>query len=317
MAGRDNFYMATFFQRGSGVHAVVPLRSYVTPNPHFVPSVYGDPYGASKGGYLLSVLQVRYSRTNLQERRANVSTYDHYDAVKDLIDQGRSYADIEAFPYYSQFTTLASNDASAMLKTAYWLAVGFLALNDTSLKDAANERLESGYNMGIDIDAANRSGSIKSTYDSAYTLLERAMKRRGGTNEVATDALEQLRRGTDRKAVQTRVEEAQTQAGQRQKVEEAGPPKKPDAACEDTWLNYIPGYCTAKAAGDVATLGVKIVGGVLLTGIAIWGVKRIVKQVKSNPLSDAYNPSKKKPMPALADKQEAYLAKTVFRKRIA
>ena len=67
----------------------------------------------------------------------------------------------------------------------------------------------------------------------------------------------------------------------------------------------------------MVSLGVKIVGGVLLAGVAIWGVKRVIRQVKSNPVSEGYNPAKKKPMPALADKQEAYLAKTVFRQRTA
>lgn len=311
--GRDNFYMATFFQRGGVPHATFPTRSYVATNPVFVRSALGDPYGLSTSW----IPWTRYTRSDLADRRANVSTYDHYDAIKAMAAAGKTFSDVEAFPNFSQFTTLASNDAAALLKTAYWLIIGYLTLRDQSLLDAANERLEAGLKSGVDIDAANRSSLIKSTYDSAYVLLDKAIKRKGGGNEVATDTLEQLRRGTDRKAIATRVEEAQTQASSRQKVEDAGPPKKPDVPCEDTWLSYIPGYCTAKQAEEMVSFGVKIVGGVLLTGVAIWGVKRLIRQAKANPLSDAYNPSKKKPMPALADKQEAHLAKTVFRKRLA
>jgi hypothetical protein len=273
--------------------------------------VYGDPYGWSTKW----IPGVRYTRSDLADRKANVSTYDHYDLVKALLSGGTSYTDIEAYPNYSQFSTLASNDAAALLKTAYWLAVAYSTLGDSSLQDAANERLESGFNAGVDINAANRNGSIKSSYDSAYVLLEKAIKRRGGTNEVASDALEQLRKGTDRKAVAARVDEAQKQTTERQDVENAPPPPPPP--CKDTCKSYIPGYCTAEAAGELFSLGVKIVGGVLVTGVAIWGVKRIIRQVKSNPVSEGYNPDKKKPMPRRALLQEQQLAKTVFRKRIA
>lgn len=325
MAGRDNFYMATAFQRGGVPHATFPARVmypsdgfgfrtvYVSANPHFVPSAYGNPYGWS----LYNPFTDRYTRSRLADRKANVSTYDHYDAVKSVLTAGRAYSDIEAFPYYSQFTTLASNDAAALLKTGYWLAIGFLAINDTSLRDAADERIESGLKTGVDIDAANRSGSIKSTYDSAFVLLDKAIKRKGGTNEVATDALEQLRKGTDRKAVQTRVDEAKTQAGERQKAEDEGPPKPPETPCEDTWRSYIPGFCTAQQAGEMVALAAKIAGVVLVAGVAVWGGKRLLKQIRANPMSDAYNPSKKKPMPRRALLQEQHLAKTVFRKRIA
>ena len=325
MAGRDNFYMATAFQRGGVPHATFPARVmypadgfgfktvYVSANPHFVPSAYGNPYGWSTKW----IPGVDYTRSDLADRKANVSTYDHYSAVERLITSGRAFSDIEAFPNYSQFTTLASNDSAALLKTAYWLAVGFLALNDTSLRDAANERMESGKKSGVDINAANRSGAVKSTYDSAYSLLERAIKRKGGTNEVATDALEQLRKGTDRKAIQTRVDEARTQAGERQKVEDEGPPKPPETPCEDTWRSYIPGFCTAQQAGEMVALAAKIAGVVLVAGVAVWGGKRLLKQIRANPMSDAYNPSKKKPMPRRALLQEQHLAKTVFRKRIA
>jgi len=323
MAGRDNFYMATAFQRGGVPHATFPARVmypadgfgfktvYVSANPHFVPSAYGNPYGWSTKW----IPGARYTRSDLADRKANVSTYDHYDLVKDMLDAGRAYSDIEAYPNYSQFSTLASNDAAALLKTAYWLAVAYSTLGDSSLQDAANERLESGFKLGVDVNAANRNGSIKSSYDSAYVLLDKAIKRRGGTNEVASDALEQLRKGTDRKAVAARVEEAKTQATERQDVENAPPPPPPP--CKDTWKSYIPGYCTAEAAGELFSLGVKIVGGVLVTGVAIWGVKRIIRQVKSNPVSEGYNPDKKKPMPRRALLQEQQLAKTVFRKRIA
>jgi hypothetical protein len=328
MAGRDNFYMATAFQRGGVPHATFPARVmypadgfgfktvYVSANPHFVTSAYGDPYGWSKS-WIADGVKIRYTRSDLEDRKANVSTYDHYDAVSSMIASGRAFSDIEAFPNYSQFTTLASNDAAALLKTAYWLAVGFLTLNDTSLRDAAKERLEGGLRSGFDVNAANRSGSIKSTYDSAYVLLDKAMKRRGGSDDVATDALELLRRGTDRRAIAARVDEAQKQTTERQDVEDAPPPKKPDVPCEDTWRSYIPGYCTAQATGEMLSLGIKIAGGVLVAGVAIWGVKRLIKQAKANPLSEGYNPTKKKPMPRRALLQEQELAKTVFRKRIA
>jgi hypothetical protein len=325
MASRASFYNTGYFQRGGVPLATLPAQvmyptnsfgfgpRYVTANPAFVSSAYGDPYGFSTSW----IPGARWTRSDLQSRKANVSTYDHYDAVTNLIAAGRSYSDIEAFPGYSSFTTLASNDSAALLKTGYWLAVGFLALNDTSLRDAAKERLAAGLKSGVDVDAANRNGSIKSTYDSAYALLEKALKRTGNTNEVAKDALEQLRKGTDRKAVASRVDEAQKLSTARQAVEDAPPPKKPDVPCADSWMAYIPGYCTAKEAQEMALLGAKIAGGVVVAGALIWGVRFAMRRsaAKSNPLSDAYNPAKKKPMPALADKQEAYLARTVLRKR--
>jgi hypothetical protein len=323
MASRYSTYSPGYFQRAGVPLATLPAQvmyptdsfgfapRYVTANPKFISSAYGDPYGWSTKW----IPGVQYTRSDLADRKANVSTYDHYDAVTNMLAAGRGYSDIEAFPNYSSFSTLASNDSAALLKTAYWLAVAFLALNDPSLRDSAKERLESGRTSGVDIDAANRNGAIKSTYDSAYVFLDKALKRSGGTNEVAKDALEQLRKGTDRKAVQARVDEAQKLTTARQAVEDAPPPKKQDVPCADTWMAYIPGYCAAKEAEQMVSLGVKVVGGILLTGVAIWGVKRLIKQAKSNPMSDSYNPSKKKPMPALTEKHEQHLAKTVFRRK--
>jgi hypothetical protein len=67
----------------------------------------------------------------------------------------------------------------------------------------------------------------------------------------------------------------------------------------------------------MVALAAKIAGVVLVAGVAVWGGKRLLKQIRANPMSDAYNPSKKKPMPRRALLQEQHLAKTVFRKRIA
>ena len=323
MASRHSTYSPGYFQRAGVPLATLPAQvmyptdsfgfapRYVSANPKFISSAYGDPYGWSTKW----IPGVEYTRSDLADRKANVSTYDHYYAVWNMLAAGRGYSDIEAFPNYSSFSTLASNDSAALLKTAYWLAVAFLVLNDPSLRDSAKERLESGKTSGVDIDAANRNGAIKSTYESAYVLLDKALKRSGGTNEVARDALEQLRKGTDRKAVDARVAEAQNQSTARQAVEDAPPPPKPDVPCAATWKSYIPGYCAAKEAEQMVSLGLKVVGGVLVAGVAIWGVKRLIKQAKSNPMSDSYNPSKKKPMPALTDKHEQHLAKTVFRRK--
>ena len=318
MAARSAFYSSGSFQRGGVPLAVLPAQIlypttgfsfkpvFVSAGGSFQPAAYGDPLGWSTAW----IPGVRYTRSDLTERKANVSTYDHYDAVKALISAGRNYTDIEAFPNYSQFTAIASNDAAALLKTAYWLSVGFLALNDTSLRDAANERLEVGIKAGVDVDAAQRNLEIKSTYDSAYLLLDKAMKRHGGSNEVSSDALEQLRKGTNRTAIATRIDEAQKQAASRKEVEDEI--KKPDPDQCPAWHALIPGYCAAHKAGELVALGGKVAGVVLAGGLLIWGVRKLNSQPRSNPLSSAYNPDKKPPMPRKAVEQENALAKTVF-----
>lgn len=318
MAARSSFYASGNFQRGGVPLATVPTKAvypanafgfkpaFVTANGNFVQSGYGGPLGWSTSWIPL----VRYTRSDLAERKANVSTYDHYDATTAMISAGRNYTDIEAFPNYSQFTALASNDSAALLKTAYWLAIGFLTLNDTSLRDTANERLESGLQSGVDLDSANRNTNIKTVYDSAYSLLDKAIKRHGGSNEVAVDALERLRQGTDRKAITARVDEALKQTAARKEVEN-DLEKAPDVPCASTWRVLIPGYCALQEANKWALYGVKAAGLLLVGGAIYLGVKKF-KATRSNPMSESHNPDKKAPMPARAAIQERELAKTVF-----
>jgi hypothetical protein len=299
MSSRAVFYATGVFQRGGVPLAQLPIRS-----------AFGDAYGLSTAW----IPGVRWTHSDLIERKANVSTYDHYDAIKALVDAGKSYNDIEAFPNYSAFTVIASNDSAALLKTAYWLTVGFYALNDTSLRDAALERLESGKTSGVDFNAANQNGLIKSTYDSAFVFLDKAIKRRGSTSDVALAALEQLRRGTDRKAVATRVEQATQVATDRQKVEDANRP----APATKNWIQVLfPSLALAEEAAEKIEMAGKIVGVLALGGLAYYGYRHYnQKNIMSNPLSDDYDPSAKKPMPRAADRQEQMLAKTVF-KRVA
>ena len=260
-------YAHSFPTSPVGFHPLQPLNW----GP-YIPYGTGAPYG-SVTGWLKSAAQIRYSRTELQSRGANVSTYDHYDAIQSVLKAKTKYSSLEGYPGSSSFTgAVASNDAAALLKTAYFLAVAATAAGSQTLMQAAQSRAESGFSAGVDVGAANRTGSITSTYESAYKLVDAANKQK--PNPVLGEVLEQLKKGTSSWAVSTRVREAQEQAGERSKKEQE--PEK-TTPCSDTLLGKIPGYCESKMIYQV-------VGYTAAGLIAIWGIKKAVKIARGNPL---------------------------------
>ena len=342
MGSRASFYNTGYFQRGGVPLATLPAQvmyptnsfgfgpRYVAANPHFVSSAYGDPYsGQSYGVSWLALAQVRYRKEELTARNATVNVYDLYDAVQAALKISPGKA-AELYPSFSAFTALAATDAAALLKTAYWLAVAGTALSNTVLTGAAAEQAETGFKSGVVKDSVYQTGSIARTYADALALLKRyytssmyngtaamavAQLQKGSPAAVKDRVAEAKNTAADAKARRAQADKEQAEKEAKEKAEKEEQDKPPP--CETTWKAYIPGYCAAEQAREMAALAAKIAGGVLVAGVAIWGVKRLIKQAKSNPISDSYNPATKKPMPALADKQEQYLARTVLRKRTA
>ena len=340
MASRHSTYSPGYFQRAGVPLATLPAQvmyptdsfgfapRYVSANPKFISSAYGDPYsGQSYGFSWLALAQVRYRKEELTAMNATVNVYDLYDAVQAALKISPGKA-AELYPSFSAFTAIAANDATALLKTAYWLAVAGTALSNPVLTGAAAEQAEAGFKFGVVKDSIYQTNYIARTYADALALLKR-LYTSNMYNETAATALAQLQKGSpaavkervaeakntaaDAKSRQAQADKEQAEKEAKEKAEKEEQDKPPP--CATTWKSYIPGYCATEQASEMAALAVKIVGGVLVAGVAIWGVKRLIKQAKSNPMSDSYNPAKKKPMPALTDKHEQHLAKTVFRRK--
>jgi len=287
--GRETLFIASSFQR-----APLTMRQ--------------SAWGMIVPGYDYNPLTARYTHTHLERVKANVSTYEHYDAVKKILATRRALADIEAYPNYAFFTAVAANDAGANLKTAYWLAVANDVLDDPGLKASVEERLAFGKKDGLSPDAQNRIANIRSTYEGAFRLLEKVLTRSNSTAEVPKDALQMLRAGTDRGAVAARVTDA------RQRAEEREERKEEEGAklCRETKLNLIPGYCAVQEAGETAAKVIRYGAFAAVAIASALAIHRTIKKVRSNPHSTSYNPDGKKPMPRAAKQQERRLASTVF-----
>ena len=269
--GRKETFIASHYTHGFpqspiNFHEIQPL----TWGPYMAYGT-GAPYG-SVTGWLKSAAQIRYSRTELQSRGANVSTYDHYDAIQSVLKAKTKYSSLEGYPGSSSFTgAVASNDAAALLKTAYFLAVAATAAGSQTLLQAAKSRATSGFKAGVDVGAASRSNNITATYESAYKLVDTLNKQKA--NPVLAEVLEQLKKGTSSWAVSSRVRESLEQSGERAKKEQE--PQK-ETPCSDTLLGKIPGYCESKMI-------YRVVGYTAAGLIAIWGIKKAVKIARGNP----------------------------------
>lgn len=278
--GRKETFISSHYAHGYpsspvGFHPVQPLNW----GP-FVPYGLGAPQTQEAYGWTLATLVgARYTRSKLHSRRANVSTYDHYDAGYALQAAGLKKSvgrntSAQALPYWSVFAdVVASNDAAALLKTGYYLIAAGIALGNTGLTQAGVNRLESGYQAGIVEGAANQSSRIESTYNSALAQVQSAA--RGNTGETITEIIRQLKLGATKEVVQQRIQEAKSQevvrktAIEEKKKEEEKEKNKP---CEDTWKGYIPGYCASAFA-------FKVVGYVFVAGVALWGVRKVAGSV--------------------------------------
>ena len=256
-------------------------------------------------------ITARFTRSYLERIKANVSTYDHYDTVKKVLETRRSLSDIEAYPNYTLFTAVASNDAAANLKTAYWLAVANDILDDPGLKASVEGRLEIAKKDGLNPDAQSRVSNIRGTYEGAYRLLEKMLTRSNSTSDVGKDALQMLRAGTDRGAVALRVTDAKQQSENREDRKEQKE-QEGETPCRETLFNFIPGYCAAQEAGETAAQVTRYGAFAFVALASALTINHAIKRMRSNPRSKGYVSEGKKPMPRAARQQERRLASTVF-----
>ena len=243
----------------------------------------------------------RKFQTTLRSTGANLAVYDLYDAVNHLDDmtgEGRYLVgmnDIRAISSYSSMATLAANDSSAMLKSAYWVKLAGLLMVDSSLIAAGDEIAENGYRYGEQPGAASLNNRITSLYQTALDLVKGSSKyaSRSASPNVKL-VVDNLQKGTGRSVVRDRVKEAGEEEEAAKKNIPTGSggskPEEPDAKCEDSWKSYIPGLCTAEAAGDMLSLAVKVVGGVAVAGVVFWGAKKVIRGAKSVKDEAAANP---------------------------
>lgn len=291
--GRNQSFIASHFTHGfpgspRAFHQIEPLTwgTYM--------AYGGTPYGLSTS-WVADGIAIRFTRSDLESRKATVNVYELWDAVQKALDVKPGKA-AETYPSFSGFTALAATNAAALLKTAYWLAVAGTALGNSVLVTAARERANAGLKSGILKDSVYQTNYIARTYADALELLQKHYTSNMYSGTAAT-ALAQLQKASP-VAVQDRVLEAKTTAAEakarqaqadkeqaekeaKEKAEKEEQDKPPP--CANTWKAYIPGYCAAEQAGEMAALAAKIAGGVLVAGVAIWGVKRLIKQAKSNP----------------------------------
>jgi hypothetical protein len=268
-------------------------------------------YGSTPYGWSTSwVPGVRWTRSDLSSRRANVSTYDHYDAVQAVLKltPGRS---AESYPQFAAFTDLASNDSAALLKTAYWLAVAGVALGSAPLKDLAKSQAEIGYTDGVAIDAVSRTGNIGSLYDTAVATLKKYYPP-GTYNATADTVLQQLQKGSPA-AIRARIEQAKKYDASKTKVEEEAKkePEVLETPCSDTLWGKIPGYCESKML-------YKVVGYTLAAVTVAWGVKKITTTMRGNPSAPGNmtdGPEAEIAAMPKGRRQEQNLANTAFRTR--
>lgn len=320
--GRRETFIASHYTHGFpqspiAFHTVQPLTwgTYMA---------YGSPdYGYDWSKLYNPTKWTRKLQETLRKEGANLAVYDLYDAVGELSSGGTP--DIKSLKAYSAMATLAANNSSAYLKTAYWIKLAGLIMNDQSLLDSAKSRAESGLTVGEQPGAAKVTSDIMTLYKQAAQLVQGGMMSknlpmRGNLQLIMSN----LTSGTSSGAVKDRVKQAQTDeeavAGYIPK-DEGG--KKPDeeTLCEDSLLGKIPGYCTSQKAFTYAAYGV---GALTVIGTAFWAYGKYKQASKANPYTKLIgNPSAPGVMdgePELeianlpaAKKQEKTLANTSFR----
>jgi len=271
------------------VHPVQPLMP--------MEAMYGAP-GAYGYNWDKAAKLNRKFQTTLRETGANLAVYDLYDAVNHLDDstgEGRYLVgmnDIKAISSYSPMSILAANDSSAMLKTAYWVKLAGLIMVDNALISAGDSIAENGYRNGEQPGAAKLNNRVNDLYQTALDLVKGSSKyaSRGSSSNIKI-IVDLLQKGTGRAAAAARVKEAEEEETAAKKgIPSSDGGDMPDDKCEDSWKSYIPGLCTAEAAGDMLSLAVKIVGGVAVAGVAVWGIKKVIKGAKSVGTEAASNP---------------------------
>jgi hypothetical protein len=286
--------------------------------------------------------------STLRETGANTAVYAAYDNYADLdenvtrkIGGGRNYktgmSDLTLISTWSDMSTVAASNSGAKLKTAYMLKLAGLILNDTELKTRAEHLAEAGMKEGEAPGSGSLRSDIKSTHANALSALKNNAKYKSqSSSQPLVQIAEALQKGTGQEAVQARVKQyTEDQAEVKKNIPESKGGTKTEG-CEDSWKSYIPGLCTAEAAGDMLSLAVKIVGGVAVAGVAFWGIKRVVKgakivgaeasanprrmlSVRSNPSAPGrtdYGPEEEIAQMPKARAQEQAMMKNVFKRKV-
>lgn len=320
--GRKETFIASHYTHG---YKSSPMAFH-----HLQPLSYGPytAYGSPDYGYDWSKLYnptkwTRKLQETLRKEGANLAVYDLYDAVGELSSGGT--ADIKSLKAYSAMATLAANNSSAYLKTAYWIKLAGLIMNDQTLLDSAKSRVENGLIVGEQPGAAKVTSDITTLYKQAAQLVQGSMMSknlpmRGNLQLIMSN----LTSGTSSGAVKDRVKQAQDDEA---KVAgsiptSAGGTKPPEeVVCEDTLLGRLPGYCKAQKAYLYSAYGV---AALTVIGTAFWAYGKYKQASKANPhMKLIGNPSAPGVMdgePELeiaklpaAKKQEKNLANTTFR----
>lgn len=240
--------------------------------------------------------------STLRETGANTAVYAAYDNYADLdeivtrkIGGGRNYktgmSDLTLISTWSDMSTVAASNSGAKLKTAYMLKLAGLILNDTELKTRAEHLAEAGMKEGEAPGSGSLRSDIKSTYANALSALKNNAKYKSqSSSQPLVQIAEALQKGTGQEAVQARAKQyTEDQSEVKKNIPESKGGTKTEG-CEDSWKSYIPGLCTAEAAGDMLSLAVKVVGGVAVAGVVFWGAKKVIRGAKSVKDEAAANP---------------------------
>lgn len=271
----SSHYTHGFPQSPVAFHHIQPL----TWGPYMA---YGNPdFGYS---YTIDYVRGRKTPTELRQLGANTAVYAAYDNVADLDawvtrTSGGGYKkgmpNLNLIATWSDMTTVAASNSGAQLKTGYLLKLAGLILEDSNLVALGNSQAEKGVKMGEAPGSGSQTSDISNTYKGAISTLQGASKYKSGgsSNAQIKDILTALQKGTDTGTVDTRVKQYRKDQDIAKKnipVDEGGTKEE---ACKDTFLGKIPGYCEAQFA-------FKVMGIVFVSGVALWGATKIVKQVK-------------------------------------
>ena len=319
--GRKETFISSHYTHGYrsspiAFHSLQPL----TYGPYMA---YGD-----LGYNPLDLARGRKWIRTLRETGANTAVYDLYDAVDELSFDPTKTADIKSLKAYAAMATLAANNSSAYLKTAYWIKVAGLIMADQNLLDSAKARAESGFKLGEQAGSAKVGSDITTLYKQAAQLVQgRMMAKNLPMSGNLQLVMSNLTSGTSSGAVKDRVKQAikdeEAVAGSIPK-DEGGKKPEEETRCEDSLLGKIPGYCTSQKAFTYAAYGV---GALTVLGTAFWAYGKFKTAQKSNPYPRLRsNPSAAGVMdgePELeiaklpaAKKQEKNLANTAFRREM-
>ena len=324
--GRKETFIASHYTHG---YKTSPVAFH-----HLQPLTYGPYMAYGDLGWTLSKVLApnRKMQSTLRKEGANTAVYDLYDAVMWLDDltgdaRFKPGIDIRTISTYSAVEKLAANDSSADLKTAYWVMLAALILDDENLKGAANGLAESGYAKGTQPGSASLTNNITQTYQRGLDLVKGSSKLPKNTanwSDNTKRVIEQLQKGTGKAAVKARIDEAKKDEEAAKKnipTDEGGVKPPEETKCEDTWWGKLPGYCTSQRAYTYAAYGVS---ALTVLGMAFWAYGKYKKAAQANPYPKLLgNPSAPGVMdggPELeianlpaAKKQEKNLANTAFR----